>query len=173
MADNAFTGTAAACINCMTQIQAWVSHNDGTDWFQVPNVTQIAKTANTTNAQAIKLGGVAVAVCSANSKSWQYDVDVWDCSTHPIHNYMIDQDVFYSRFINGTDLAASAQEVSEVQYDDQGWVLNDQSNQPQKTTLRLNATKAPRRINYAEVGGAPRETAVNNAAALTGIPYTS
>lgn len=150
MTDVAFPTESAPCTNCMDKVEMWVSHDDGTNWYEVPNVTRIQKQANRQNAQQIKLQGESQNVCSSSSKAWTYLVNIWDCLDFQILNFMRDGDTFWARMVNGDDLANSQQEVVKVTFDDDGYLLDDQSRTPQNTTLRLDASTIFRQ-NYEEL----------------------
>lgn len=153
MADNPSTATSA-CVNCMDEIQLWVSHNTGTDWWQVPFVTRVQKQASRTNAQQIKLNGTSENVCSASSKAWTYLINVWKCMTAPWQNFITDGQQVWGRIVNGNDLAADEQEVALLTLDDDGYTLDTESNTPQQDQLRLNASTIYRR-NFTDVAGTP------------------
>jgi len=156
MTTTASTG-AAACTNCIEEIQLWISRDAGANWFEVPFATQAQKRASRNNATTIKIRGVASNVCSAASKSWTYLVTLWVCKSAHWRNFFKDGDTFWARIVNGGDLATDCQEIAEVKLDDDGWTWDTESTTPEQAALNLEVQSEVFFQNFAEAGNKPAE----------------
>ena len=155
-------GVNLPCVDCVdTGTEVWVSHNNGTDWYEIPMVYQVQKQATRTNAQTIRFNGQSVNVCTAASKTWTFIVGIWLCLALHYRSFVIDGDQVWIRVVFGDTLDVDPEEVVNAEFDDDGYTRNDQNTTPTQVGLRFEASEILFN-NFAEIAGAPREAAVNN-----------
>lgn len=170
MADTEFA-PASPCVQCRLKAEIWVSHNGGTDWYQIPNVYAWRKTVTRTTGQSVVIDGVSSTPCTATAKSYQYQFDAWECDAAPLEAFLLDNDSVQVRAVKGdggSDAAASAtvpyHEFSAT-YDDDGEAIDTQSQTPHSRTSLLNVTSAITRKGFTVPASHPHSNAeVNNAA---------
>ena len=167
----AFTDAPAnldSCHVCQDQYTLYVSYDDGANWFEVLHPTRTQQQANRENASSIKLKGTSTNVCSQATKSWTFLIDIWVCDSYHFHNFYNDGQECWNRIVKGTDAAADPEYVFKATYDDDGFTWDDSQTEPEKKTLRFEASNVLYH-QFEEVTGTPGQTgtpfATNNSAA--------
>lgn len=147
MVDRSFPN-ASVCVNCLSNLETWISSDGGTDWYQIPYNTTQNKTANRPSETEIRLEGTPTVVCGTESKSWEYECGFWACTSHPIEAYVFDGESYLVRVINGTLAGTDPQEQFTAVYDDDGFTRDTESTNPELRTLLFKVSSPIERTNY-------------------------